>query len=37
MKVVVPKLRCPHCKAEWIPRVTMPLRCPRCGNKLKED
>jgi ribosomal protein S27AE len=35
MKTIrITKAQCPKCQAVWIPRVTTPRRCPRCGNRL---
>jgi uncharacterized OB-fold protein len=31
-RVELPKLRCPFCGYEWIPRVPEPKKCPRCHN-----
>lgn len=34
MKVNVSTVRCSKCQAEWAPRISNPIRCPRCGNKI---
>ena len=33
--VEIPKLKCPHCKHEWVPRKETRARCPRCQKKLE--
>lgn len=27
-------MECPHCKHNWLPRVSKPIRCPQCHNPL---
>jgi rubrerythrin len=27
----LPEYKCRFCHNEWIPRKTIPIRCPRCG------
>jgi len=34
-RMLIPKLKCPHCGHEWTPRVENPLKCPRCFKFLK--
>lgn len=31
----IPKMSCPYCSASWIPRVSDPVRCPRCWRTLE--
>jgi len=33
---MLPKIKCTKCSHEWIPRVERPLKCPKCGNMLKQ-
>jgi hypothetical protein len=30
--LALPRLKCPYCFHEWIPRTPEPKRCPRCQN-----
>jgi predicted Zn-ribbon and HTH transcriptional regulator len=32
MMVELPRLKCPYCNYEWVPRVPQPRKCPRCRN-----
>jgi len=32
MMVELPRLKCPYCGYEWVPRVPQPRKCPRCRN-----
>jgi len=34
MMVELPRLKCPYCNYEWVPRVPQPRKCPRCRNVL---
>jgi len=33
---MLPKIKCPYCGYEWIPRVANPKKCPRCGRRLEK-
>jgi predicted Zn-ribbon and HTH transcriptional regulator len=35
-KVIIPvrKIRCPHCRWLWTPRVKYPAECPHCKRRL---
>jgi predicted Zn-ribbon and HTH transcriptional regulator len=30
--IKLPRLKCPYCFYEWIPRIPEPRRCPHCKN-----
>jgi rubrerythrin len=31
-RVELPKLKCPYCGYEWVPRTPEPKKCPNCHN-----
>ena len=31
-RIELPRLKCPFCGHEWIPRMPEPKKCPRCHN-----
>lgn len=33
-KVKLATMTCRKCGAVWMPRITVPLRCPRCQARL---
>jgi hypothetical protein len=33
--VELPKLKCPHCLHQWVPRSPQPEFCPRCQKPLE--